>query len=85
MKKFVGKFTVDDSNWHLLTRYSQKEIERFAREEFQTLIQKPKSSNQVIHSTSFNLIDQKGKVVNNYGFQESHFKEIIKDIKNSIH
>jgi protein SCO1/2 len=81
LKKYLEKFTVDYSNWHLLTGYDQTEIETFAREEFQTLIQKPKSSNQVIHSTSFYLIDQNGKVVNNYEFQKSHFNDIIKDIK----
>jgi protein SCO1/2 len=81
LKSYIAKFTDDDSNWHLLTGYDQKEIETFAREEFQTLIQKPKSSNQVIHSTSFYLIDQNGRIVKHYGFQKSHFNEIINDIK----
>jgi protein SCO1 len=53
----------------------------FAREEFQTLIQKPDSSNQVIHSTSFYVIDQHGSIVNSFGFQKSHFEEIIREVK----
>ncbi|WP_175640379.1 SCO family protein [Metabacillus schmidteae] len=81
LKTFMEKFTDDSSNWHMLSGYSQKEIEEFAREEFQTLVQKPSSSNQVIHSTSFYLIDQNGEVVNSYGFQQSHFEELIVEIK----
>ncbi|WP_413303803.1 SCO family protein [Bacillus sp. 1P10SD] len=81
LKGFITKFTNDERNWHLLTGYSQQEIESFAREEFQTLIQKPKSSNQVIHSTSFYLIDQNGKSVKHYGFQKTHYDEIINDVK----
>ncbi len=81
LKTFMEKFTEDSSNWHMLTGYSQKEIEEFAREEFQTLVQKPSSSNQVIHSTSFYLIDQNGKIVNNFGFQQSHFDELMTEIK----
>ena len=81
LKKYMGKFTTNSSNWHMLTGYKQAEIEAFAREEFQTLIQKPSSSDQVIHSTSFYLINQQGEVVNSYGFQQSHFEEMIAAIK----
>lgn len=81
LKEFISKFTNDESNWHLLTGYSQQEIESFAREEFQTLVQKPKSSNQVIHSTSFYLVDQNGKLFKHYGFQKTHFNEMINDVK----
>ncbi|MBM7602846.1 protein SCO1/2 [Metabacillus crassostreae] len=81
LKKFMDKFTTNSSNWHMLTGYKQAEIEAFAREEFQTLIQKPSSSDQVIHSTSFYLINQHGEVVNSFGFQQSHFGEMIAEIK----
>ncbi|WP_226669769.1 SCO family protein [Metabacillus litoralis] len=81
LKKYMDKFTTNSSNWHMLTGYKQAEIEAFAREEFQTLIQKPSSSDQVIHSTSFYLINQQGEVVNSYGFQQSHFEEMITEIK----
>ncbi|ETI70194.1 SCO family protein [Neobacillus vireti] len=81
IKGYMEKFTEDEANWHMLTGYGQKEIETFALEEFHTLIQKPNSSNQVIHSTRYYLIDQNGKIVNQYGFQKSHFPEIITDLK----
>ncbi|MEL3973183.1 SCO family protein [Rossellomorea oryzaecorticis] len=81
LKDFAAKFSEETANWHLLTGYTQSEIEVFAREEFQTLIQKPDSSNQVIHSTSFYVIDQQGSIVNSFGFQKSHFEEIIREVK----
>lgn len=64
---------------HIISRLANI-IKAFAREEFQTLIQKPSSSDQVIHSTSFYLINQQGEVVNSYGFQQSHFEEMIAEI-----
>lgn len=69
----------------MLTGYIQIEIEVFAREEFQTLIQKPSSSDLVIHSTSFFLIDKNGEVVSSFGFQQSHFIELIAEVKKLNH
>ncbi|PLS18213.1 cytochrome c oxidase assembly protein [Bacillus sp. M6-12] len=80
LKTYLEKFTQDDLNWNMLTGYTQEEIEKFAREQFQTLVQKPQSSDQVIHATNLYLVDQNGKIVNDYGFQSSHYNEIIKDI-----
>ncbi|QTC42780.1 SCO family protein [Bacillus sp. V3] len=79
LKEFVKKFNGDEKNWHLVTGYTQSEIEMFAREEFQTLIQKPESADQVIHSTSFYVIDQYGRITNSFGFQKSHFEEIVRE------
>jgi len=84
LKTFMEKFTGDSSNWHMLTGYSQKEIEEFAREEFQTLVQKPSSSDQVIHSTSFYVVDKNGEVVSKFGFQQSHFDELIVEVKKRL-
>ncbi|WP_254871093.1 SCO family protein [Bacillus sp. Marseille-Q1617] len=81
LKEFSEKFGDNGGNWHLLTGYKQSEIETFAREEFQTLIQKPESSDQVIHSTSFYVIDQYGRITNSFGFQKSHFDEIVREVE----
>ena len=82
LKSYVEDFTSDLSNWHLLTGYSQDEIEIFAREQFQTIVQKPKSANQVIHGTNFYLIDQQGVLINEYNyFDDTYVDEMIKDIK----
>ena len=65
-----------------MTGYTQEEIEVFAREQFQTIVQKPSTSNQVIHGTNFYLIDQQGSIVNEYNYVDtSYVKEMMKDIK----
>lgn len=82
LKSYVEDFTKDLSNWHLLTGYSQNEIELFAREQFKTIVQKPKSATQVIHSTNFYLIDQQGVLINEYNYINSTYvDDMTKDIK----
>ena len=82
LKSYVEDFTADLSNWHLLTGYSQDEIEVFAREQFQTIVKKPSSANQVIHSTNFYLIDQQGALVNEYNYiDDTYVDDMIKDIQ----
>lgn len=85
LKSYIQQFTNDETNWHMLTGFSQEEIETFAREQFETIVQKPKTSNQVIHSTNFYLVDDKGYILNEYNYiDESYVKEMIKDIMNYI-
>ena len=82
LKDYIGQYTDDESNWHMLTGYSQKEIEAFARDTFKTIIIKPESSYQVLHGTSFYLVNQQGIVVNEYNYANSaYMDELIKDIK----
>lgn len=85
LKSYMDNFTKDESNWNMLTGYTQEEIEKFGREEFQTLIQKPESSDQVIHNTNFYLVDRNGKIVNEYSFASgTHSDDIVKDVKQAL-
>lgn len=82
LKKYGDQFNVDYSNWHFLTGYGQEEIEQFARDNFKLIVKKPETGDQVIHGTSFFLIDQEGKIMKDYtGLQDIPFDEIIKHIK----
>lgn len=82
LKAYVNKFNGDLTSWHLLTGYSQKEIKSFAMKNFKTLVQKPKGTNQVIHGTSFFLINQEETVKKNYdGVSDVPYSRIIEDIK----
>lgn len=82
LQKYLTQFTEDDRNWHLLTGYTQDEITTFAREQFQTIVQKPTTSNQVIHGTNFYLIDKNGYIVREYNYADTtHMKEMEKDIE----
>ena len=58
LKKFGDQFNVDYGNWHFLTGYGQEEIEQFALDNFKTIVKKPETEDQVIHGTSFFLMDQ---------------------------
>lgn len=75
LKEYVQQFTDDESNWHLVTGYSQEAIEKLALEQFQTIVQMPKNSSQVIHGTNFYLIDQNGRIVNEYNYVDETFTE----------
>lgn len=82
LKTYIQKYTTDTNNWALLTGYSQEEIEQFAKESFQTLVDKPDSTNQVVHGTSFYLVDQHGKVMKKYsGVSNTPYEDIVRDIK----
>lgn len=79
---YIQDFTDDFSNWHLLTGYSQEVIEGFARDQFKTIIQKPVTSDQVIHGTNFYLIDKQGRVVNEYNYMDiSYADQMIKEAR----
>ncbi|MGE7780010.1 SCO family protein [Peribacillus sp. NPDC097264] len=79
---FGDQFNVDYKNWHFLTGYGQDEIEAFAMDNFKTIVMKPDNEDQVIHQTSFYLMDQEGKVIRDYtGLQDIPFDEMIKHIK----
>ncbi|GKV64685.1 MULTISPECIES: SCO family protein [Sporosarcina] len=82
LKKYIANFTDDESNWHLLTGYSQQELEAFAREEFQTFVLKHKASTQVVHGTNFYLMDSEGYIMKEYNFSnETYRDELLKDMK----
>ncbi|GAA0348453.1 SCO family protein [Bacillus carboniphilus] len=83
LKAYAEQFEVDFSNWNFLTGYSQKEIINFAKESFITLvIPAPEGDDQVSHGTAFSLVDQTGKVVQQYsGSAEVPYETIIEHIK----
>lgn len=82
LKQFGEKFGVSFSNWNFLTGYSDREISTLARQSFKTIVKKPDNEDQVIHGTSFYLVNQKGVIVKNYsGTEKPPFNEILSDIK----
>lgn len=82
LRDYIQQYTDDETNWRMLTGYSQKEIETFARDKFQTIIVKPTSSNQVLHGTNFYLIDPQGAIVKEYNYVNSSYAdELIKEIR----
>ncbi|RNF41118.1 SCO family protein [Planococcus salinus] len=83
MQEYLANFPIpDESRWHLLTGYTQPEIAEFARDNFNSFVKDDPNSNQVIHGTSFYLVDQQGVVVNNYdGFENVPVDDIQADLE----
>lgn len=82
LKTFVQKFTDDTKNWNLLTGYSQDDIEKFTKDNFKTLVDKPENQDQVYHGVKFYLVDQNGKVMKEYsGMNNTPYDDILRDIR----
>lgn len=81
LKEFGKKFDADHTSWHFLTGYDQETITNLAKKSFKTIVQNDPSSDQVIHGTSFYLVDQQGNVVKKYDGLSVPFDEIIDDAK----
>lgn len=83
MQAYLAQYSVpDESKWHLLTGYTQPEIAEFAKDNFSSFVRDDPESDQVIHGTSFYLVDQEGVVVNNYdGFENVPVEEIKNDLR----
>lgn len=86
LKEYLGNFGVpDESKWHLLTGYSQEEIINFAKDNFKTFVKDDPTSEQIIHGTSFYLMDQEGAIVSNYdGFADVPIDQIQRDLEKLI-
>jgi protein SCO1/2 len=82
LKAFSDKYGANTKTWNFVTEYSQAEIEKFALESFRTLVQMPTDSDQVIHGSSFYLVDETGIVIKSYdGVDLAPLDEFVKDIK----
>nr|WP_238192148.1 SCO family protein [Paenibacillus sp. L3-i20] len=82
LKSYLEKFDADFTNWQALTGYSHEEIKTFVLQSFKVPVAKDTASDQIIHGTSFYLVDQKGTVVTKYdGMENTPYEKIIKDIK----
>jgi protein SCO1/2 len=82
LRAFGEQFDADFTNWNFLTGYKQTEIEAFAGDSFAAIVQKPKSTDQVIHGLRFYLVNQDGYVVKSYnGLENPPYDEMLQDIK----
>jgi protein SCO1/2 len=82
LKDFAGNFNADFSNWHFLTGYPQDDIKKLAKDSFKSIVENEPDSDQVMHATSFFLVDQNGTIVTRYsGNQEVPYEQIVQDIK----
>lgn len=82
LKEYISYYEVNEKKWDLLTGYSPEYIREFAEKNFQTLAIPDPNSNQVMHGTSFYLVNKEGTVVKSYnGSEDVPFEEIVQDMK----
>ena len=86
LQEYLDMFEVpDQSNWELLTGYSQEYISQFAEQSFKALVRNNPNDDQVIHGSRFYLINQNGVAVKNYtGFEDVPKEEIVIDMETLI-
>lgn len=89
LSEYFSHFEVpDESKWHLLTGYDQAYIEQFALNNFKALAKKPAEGDQVMHGTTFYLVDENGIAVKNYtgvsSDQEVQYDTIAIDMETLI-
>lgn len=80
LKEYGEQFNVDFSNWHFLTGYTLEEIQQFSQDSFKSFVQPEADSDQIIHGTSFFLVNQTGQVVQKYDGLDPSYEEIVNDI-----
>ncbi|WP_245676148.1 SCO family protein [Domibacillus iocasae] len=86
LKEYISHYEADETNWHLLTGYTEEEIGTFAEKSFQAIAIPDPNSDQFVHGTSFYLVDQQGKAVKSYqgtkqGSEDVPYDEIVQDVK----
>ena len=79
LKSYAENYGADLSSWTLLTGYTPQEIDDFAMDNFQTLARKPENDDQVIHGTSFYLVNQEGVIMKSYDGLNPPVEEILAD------
>lgn len=83
LQKYLDAYeVVDQKRWEMLTGYSQEKISELAMKSFKTIVADIPDSTQVLHGTTFALVNQEGQVVKLYsGNVEVPFDKIVKDMK----
>lgn len=81
LKSYAENYGADLSSWDLLTGYSPEKIDEFAMANFKSVARKPANEEQVVHGTSFYLVDREGVVRKFYDGIKPPAEEIMNDIE----
>ncbi len=84
LKVYADYMDIDVQSWKFLTGYTVEEIAQFAEEGFGTVVQALEDSDDIMHSTSFFLVDPEGKVIRKYDGMKSDQSEIIADLIKTV-
>lgn len=83
LKEHAERNAVDLKNWHFLTGYDFQTIKELSIKTFGSLVKEPQpGDDQVMHGTSFFLVNPDGEVVKKYsGLDKKAMDEIIEDLQ----
>ncbi|MCA1062524.1 SCO family protein (plasmid) [Cytobacillus spongiae] len=85
LKEYIANFDADTSKWDLLTGYEFDEVKDLAEHSFRSIVADDPNSDQMIHGTSFYLVNQEGIVVKTYsGNSDVPYDEMVQDMKTLI-
>ena len=79
LKSYAENYGADFASWNLLTGYSPEDIDAFAMDNFKTIARKPENDDQVLHGTSFFLVDKNGVIMKDYNGVNPPVEEILTD------
>ncbi|WP_216828333.1 SCO family protein [Alkalihalobacterium elongatum] len=81
LKKYGENNDADFSRWMFLTGFSEEDISEIATKTFQTLVQPLPDGEDIMHGTSFYLVDEEGNVIRMYDGLKADPEPIINDLK----
>lgn len=80
LKEYAESYEADLNNWTFLTGYDFDTIKELSIKSFRSMVQEASpGDDQVLHGTSFFLVNPEGKVVKRYDGVESNEMELILD------
>lgn len=84
LKSYGTNVGADLDSWQFLSGYTQEEIANFSKDAFSTLVQDIEDSDDIMHSTSFFLVDPEGNVIRKYDGLQVDQELIIADLIETV-
>src|SRR5690625_1179371 len=83
LRAYAEGYQADLSNWSFLTGYDFQTIKDFSVGSFKSVVEAPpEGDDQVMHGTSFFLVNPEGEVIKRYsGIESEEMENIIQDLK----
>lgn len=82
LRKYGENVGGDFSIWTFVTGYSNEEIAAFAKEGFQSLVMDIEDSDDIIHGTTFFIINEEGKPIYQFDGLDPDIEPVIQLLKN---
>ncbi|PSL50945.1 protein SCO1/2 [Salsuginibacillus halophilus] len=81
LHEYGEAYHADFETWDFLTGYSDEWISDFAEASFQSVVQEDPEANDIIHATSFFLVNEKGQVVHTFDGMDTDTEGYAGDVE----